>query len=109
MTAEAKAATETPLRIPYGNKDLALKLGVRYRQVDGMPRRASTLPHSTNAAGYDQNWSCSATGAGLACQQPDPPVAAGVPAIAAARHTDVRRGTRYPAPHYLAMDSKFFR
>ncbi len=23
--------TDTPLRIPYGNKDLALKLGARYR------------------------------------------------------------------------------
>jgi len=31
-TAQAESATETPLRIPYGNKDIALKLGARYRQ-----------------------------------------------------------------------------
>lgn len=28
--AQPKSATGTPLRIPYGNKDVALKLGVRY-------------------------------------------------------------------------------
>ena len=30
-TAQANSATGTPLRIPYGNKDIALKLGARYR------------------------------------------------------------------------------
>ena len=30
-TALANSATGTPLRIPYGNKDVALKLGARYR------------------------------------------------------------------------------
>jgi DNA topoisomerase-3 len=30
-TAQMDPATETPLRIPYGNKDTALKLGARYR------------------------------------------------------------------------------
>jgi DNA topoisomerase-3 len=30
-TAQANSATGTPLRIPYGNKDVALKLGARYR------------------------------------------------------------------------------
>jgi DNA topoisomerase-3 len=30
-TALAKSSTGTPLRIPYGNKDVALKLGARYR------------------------------------------------------------------------------
>ena len=30
-TAETAPATGTPLRIPYGNKDIALKLGARYR------------------------------------------------------------------------------
>jgi DNA topoisomerase-3 len=29
--AQANPATGTPLRIPYGNKDMALKLGARYR------------------------------------------------------------------------------
>ena len=29
--AETESVTETPLRIPYGNKDVALKLGARYR------------------------------------------------------------------------------
>ncbi|WP_338822066.1 MULTISPECIES: type IA DNA topoisomerase [Bradyrhizobium] len=29
--AQANSATGTPLRIPYGNKDIALKLGARYR------------------------------------------------------------------------------
>jgi DNA topoisomerase-3 len=28
--AQPKAQTNTPLRIPYGNKELALKLGARY-------------------------------------------------------------------------------
>jgi DNA topoisomerase-3 len=28
---QANSATGTPLRIPYGNKDVALKLGARYR------------------------------------------------------------------------------
>jgi len=31
MPAQPNPATETPLRIPYGNKDVALKLGARYR------------------------------------------------------------------------------
>ena len=31
MAAETESVTETPLRIPYGNKDVALKLGARYR------------------------------------------------------------------------------
>ncbi|MCA6110455.1 DNA topoisomerase [Bradyrhizobium cenepequi] len=30
-TAQANSAPGTPLRIPYGNKDIALKLGARYR------------------------------------------------------------------------------
>jgi DNA topoisomerase-3 len=30
-TAETAPATGTPLRIPYGNKDIALRLGARYR------------------------------------------------------------------------------
>jgi DNA topoisomerase-3 len=30
-TAEMESITGTPLRIPYGNKDVALKLGARYR------------------------------------------------------------------------------
>ena len=30
-TAQANSPTGTPLRIPYGNKDIALKLGARYR------------------------------------------------------------------------------
>jgi DNA topoisomerase-3 len=30
-TEQANSATGTPLRIPYGNKDVALKLGARYR------------------------------------------------------------------------------
>jgi DNA topoisomerase-3 len=30
-TAQENSATGTPLRIPYGNKDIALKLGARYR------------------------------------------------------------------------------
>ncbi|WP_028168975.1 type IA DNA topoisomerase [Bradyrhizobium elkanii] len=30
-TAQTNSATGTPLRIPYGNKDVALKLGARYR------------------------------------------------------------------------------
>jgi DNA topoisomerase-3 len=30
-TARENSATGTPLRIPYGNKDIALKLGARYR------------------------------------------------------------------------------
>jgi DNA topoisomerase-3 len=30
--AETDPPAETPLRIPYGNKDLAMKLGARYRQ-----------------------------------------------------------------------------
>jgi DNA topoisomerase-3 len=30
-TAQADSVTGTPLRIPYGNKDVALKLGARYR------------------------------------------------------------------------------
>jgi DNA topoisomerase-3 len=29
--AQPKSATGTPLRIPYGNKEIALKLGARYR------------------------------------------------------------------------------
>jgi DNA topoisomerase-3 len=31
MPARQNSGTDTPLRIPYGNKDLALKLGARYR------------------------------------------------------------------------------
>jgi DNA topoisomerase III len=30
-TAQTDSVTGTPLRIPYGNKDIALKLGARYR------------------------------------------------------------------------------
>jgi DNA topoisomerase-3 len=30
-TAQTESAAETPLRIPYGNKDIALSLGARYR------------------------------------------------------------------------------
>jgi DNA topoisomerase-3 len=30
-TAQTESATDTPLRIPYGNKDIALRLGARYR------------------------------------------------------------------------------
>ncbi len=30
-TAQTNSVTGTPLRIPYGNKDVALKLGARYR------------------------------------------------------------------------------
>jgi len=30
-TARADPATETPLNIPFGNKDIAMKLGARYR------------------------------------------------------------------------------
>jgi DNA topoisomerase-3 len=29
--AQTESATETPLRIPYGNKDIAVRLGARYR------------------------------------------------------------------------------
>ena len=31
MIEQANSETGTPLRIPYGNKDIALKLGARYR------------------------------------------------------------------------------
>ncbi len=31
IPAQQNSGTDTPLRIPYGNKDAALKLGARYR------------------------------------------------------------------------------
>ena len=30
-SAQSNSVTDTPLRIPYGNKEVALKLGARYR------------------------------------------------------------------------------
>ena len=44
--------TDTPLRIPYGNKDAALKPGARYRAGGWYAPRASILLPSANAGGY---------------------------------------------------------
>ena len=43
--AQSNSVTGTPLRIPYGNKEVALKLGARYRSggIDRRARLAVTL------------------------------------------------------------------
>ena len=51
-TAPAPAnSSRTPLRIPYGNKEVALKLGARYGSGDGMPRLELIFLHSANGDG----------------------------------------------------------
>jgi DNA topoisomerase III len=49
--AQPNFVTGTPLRIPYGNKDVALKLGARYGAGDGMPLLVLIFPHSESADG----------------------------------------------------------
>ena len=50
--ARGNSGTDTPLRIPYGNKDAALRLDAAIEQAGGMPPRASILLPSANAGGY---------------------------------------------------------
>jgi DNA topoisomerase-3 len=49
--AQPNSVTGTPLRIPYGNKEVALKLGARYGSGDGMPRLELIFLHSASADG----------------------------------------------------------
>ena len=50
--ARGSSGTDTPLRIPYGNKDAALRLGAAIEQAGGTPPRASNLLPSANVGGY---------------------------------------------------------
>ena len=46
------SGTDTPLRIPYGNKDVALKLAPAIEPASGMPLRVSILLRSANMGGW---------------------------------------------------------
>ena len=50
-TAQANSAIGTPLRIPYGNKDIAMTLGARYGAGDGMPLLVLIFLLSASGAG----------------------------------------------------------
>jgi DNA topoisomerase III len=52
--ARPKSVTGTPLRIPYGNKEVALKLGARYGSADGTRRLEPNLLHLASGDGYNE-------------------------------------------------------
>ena len=49
--AQPNSVTGTPLRIPYGNKEVALKLGARYRSGGWYAHLELIFPHSESADG----------------------------------------------------------
>jgi DNA topoisomerase-3 len=69
--ASANSVTVTPLRIPYGNKEVALKLPVM-AQGDGMPRLELIFLHSANGGG------CNARGCSAASHMGSTPAPVGL-------------------------------
>ena len=50
---QPNSVTGTPLRIPYGNKDIALKLGARYGLAGWYAHPVSIFLDSANAGGFN--------------------------------------------------------